>query len=233
MQALKRSAEEHGRSSCRRWRRTRPGSTTLLADGRKRRENETARAAARGVAPRPGHSPPRTSGKLDWPVQGTIVYKFGRDTLPSGGVIRWNGIGIGAPVGTPVKAVEGGRVGLVGNVGHLRTDGGRRARQRLLVALHAAAERAREAGRQGGAGAGGRDGGRRPTPTTVRTCTSRSGGRTRSRSIRRPGCDGAETRTYNWWLVLVEISLRNFQGDLSRDPRARRLGGISAGCLRL
>ena len=56
-------------------------------------------------------------GKLDWPVQGTIVYKFGRDTLPSGGVIRWNGIGIGAPAGTPVKAVEGGQVGLVGNVG--------------------------------------------------------------------------------------------------------------------
>jgi murein DD-endopeptidase MepM/ murein hydrolase activator NlpD len=28
-------------------------------------------------------------------------------------VIRWNGIGIGAPLGTPVKAVEGGRVALV------------------------------------------------------------------------------------------------------------------------
>ena len=52
-------------------------------------------------------------GRLDWPVQGRIVYRFGRDTLPGGGVIRWNGIGIGTPVGTPVKAVEGGRVALV------------------------------------------------------------------------------------------------------------------------
>ena len=41
------------------------------------------------------------------------MYRFGRDTLPGGGVIRWNGIGIGTPVGTPVKAVEGGRVALV------------------------------------------------------------------------------------------------------------------------
>jgi septal ring factor EnvC (AmiA/AmiB activator) len=52
-------------------------------------------------------------GRLDWPVEGRIVYRFGRDTLPGGGVIRWNGIGIGTPVGTPVKAVEGGRVALV------------------------------------------------------------------------------------------------------------------------
>jgi murein DD-endopeptidase MepM/ murein hydrolase activator NlpD len=28
-------------------------------------------------------------------------------------VIRWNGIGIGAPLGTPVKAVAGGKVALV------------------------------------------------------------------------------------------------------------------------
>jgi septal ring factor EnvC (AmiA/AmiB activator) len=52
-------------------------------------------------------------GRLDWPVNGTILYRFGRDTLPSGGVIRWNGIGIGAPQGTPVQAVESGTVALV------------------------------------------------------------------------------------------------------------------------
>ena len=69
------------------------------------------------MAPAAGSLTTADLGKLDWPVQGTIVYKFGRDTLPSGGVIRWNGIGIGAPAGTPVKAVEGGQVGLVGNVG--------------------------------------------------------------------------------------------------------------------
>jgi len=91
--------------------------TSLLATADKRRSDETARAAARGVAPAAGSLTTADLGKLDWPVQGTIVYKFGRDTLPSGGVIRWNGIGIGAPAGTPVKAVEAGQVGLVGSVG--------------------------------------------------------------------------------------------------------------------
>jgi septal ring factor EnvC (AmiA/AmiB activator) len=91
--------------------------TTLLANADKRRSDESARAAARGVAPSAGTLTTADLGKLDWPVQGTIVYKFGRDTLPSGGVIRWNGIGIGAPAGTPVKAVESGTVGLVGQVG--------------------------------------------------------------------------------------------------------------------
>ena len=91
--------------------------TSLLATADKRRSDETARAAARGVAPAAGSLTTADLGKLDWPVQGTIVYKFGRDTLASGGVIRWNGIGIGAPAGTLVKAVEGGNVGLVGNVG--------------------------------------------------------------------------------------------------------------------
>ncbi len=52
-------------------------------------------------------------GRLDWPVHGRILYRFGRDTLPSGGVIRWNGIGIGAPAGTPVTAVAAGQVALV------------------------------------------------------------------------------------------------------------------------
>ena len=46
-------------------------------------------------------------------MDGTILYNFGRQTLPSGAVIRRNGIGIGAPAGTPVKAVESGRVELV------------------------------------------------------------------------------------------------------------------------
>ena len=65
----------------------------------------------------PGSITTADIGKLDWPVDGTIVYHFGRDTLPSGGIIRWNGIGIAAPVGTPVKAVEAGKVRLVGQFG--------------------------------------------------------------------------------------------------------------------
>ncbi|HTS90274.1 MAG TPA: peptidoglycan DD-metalloendopeptidase family protein [Gemmatimonadales bacterium] len=49
-------------------------------------------------------------GKLDWPVDGKILYDFGREQLPSGAVIKRNGIGIGAPLGTPVRAVESGTV---------------------------------------------------------------------------------------------------------------------------
>jgi len=80
----------------------------ILAALERRRGNRSAPAAG-------GASTITTEdiGRLDWPVQGRIVYRFGRDTLPGGGVIRWNGIGIGTAVGTPVKAVETGRVALV------------------------------------------------------------------------------------------------------------------------
>lgn len=59
-------------------------------------------------------------GKLDWPVDGRIVFQFGRETLPGGGTIRWNGIGIGAALGTPVRAVASGRIAVVQ---HLNTYG--------------------------------------------------------------------------------------------------------------
>ncbi len=75
------------------------------------------RAAPAAGTPVPGGLTTEDIGKLDWPVDGRVVYNFGRTTLPSGGVVRWNGIGIGAPVGTPVKAVEAGRVELVQRIG--------------------------------------------------------------------------------------------------------------------
>jgi septal ring factor EnvC (AmiA/AmiB activator) len=89
----------------------------LLAALEKARREETARGGNRGAAPLPGSITTADLGKLDWPVQGTIVYRFGRDTLPSGGIIRWNGVGIAAALGTPVKAVEAGKVRLVGQFG--------------------------------------------------------------------------------------------------------------------
>ncbi len=91
---------------------------SLLASLERARREEAARARA-GVpsAPIPGAITTADLGKLDWPVDGPIVYRFGRDTLPSGGVIRWNGIGIAAAQGTPVKSVEGGKVRLVGQFG--------------------------------------------------------------------------------------------------------------------
>ena len=73
------------------------------------------RRASRGSAAPLGDASLTTEdiGRLDWPVEGRILYRFGRDTLASGGVIRWNGIGIGAPLNTSVHAVEAGRVALV------------------------------------------------------------------------------------------------------------------------
>ena len=89
----------------------------LLASLERSRRDEAARGALRGGVSAPGSITTADLGKLDWPVEGTIVYRFGRDTLPSGGIIRWNGVGIAAPVGTTVKAVEAGKVRLVGQFG--------------------------------------------------------------------------------------------------------------------
>jgi len=89
----------------------------LLASLERARRDELARGALRGTVTTPGSITTADLGKLDWPVEGGIVYKFGRDTLPSGGIIRWNGVGIAASVGTQVKAVESGTVRLVGQFG--------------------------------------------------------------------------------------------------------------------
>jgi septal ring factor EnvC (AmiA/AmiB activator) len=89
----------------------------LLAALERARREEAARGALRGTVAGPGSITTADLGKLDWPVEGTIVYRFGRDTLPSGGIIRWNGVGIAAAVGTPVRAVESGKVRLVGQFG--------------------------------------------------------------------------------------------------------------------
>ncbi len=53
-------------------------------------------------------------GLLDWPVLGDIAYPFGVERRANGTVLRWNGIGIRAPVGTPVGAVRAGTVLLAG-----------------------------------------------------------------------------------------------------------------------
>jgi septal ring factor EnvC (AmiA/AmiB activator) len=73
--------------------------------------------ARRRAESRPGAAPPagstlstRDLGRLDWPVEGTILYRFGRQVNPNNTTIRWNGIGIGAALGTPVKAVSSGTV---------------------------------------------------------------------------------------------------------------------------
>lgn len=61
----------------------------------------------------------RTSdlGRLDWPVEGTFLYRFGRFVNPNNTTTRWNGIGISAASGTPVKSVSSGTVAYAGLMG--------------------------------------------------------------------------------------------------------------------
>jgi murein hydrolase activator len=56
-------------------------------------------------------------GKLDWPVDGDILYRFGRVINPNNTTTRWNGLGIGASLGTSVRSIAAGEVVLAENVG--------------------------------------------------------------------------------------------------------------------
>jgi septal ring factor EnvC (AmiA/AmiB activator) len=56
-------------------------------------------------------------GRLDWPVDGALVYSFGKAQTASNTTIRWNGVGIRASVGSGVKAVAQGKVVSVRQLG--------------------------------------------------------------------------------------------------------------------
>ncbi len=101
-----------------------------------RRRSEAAAAAAAAARPAPaaagGRAAPVTTrsapvaastirtadfGKLDWPVDGTILYRFGRTVTPENTTLRWNGIGIQTARGTPVKSIAAGEVVVSENIG--------------------------------------------------------------------------------------------------------------------
>lgn len=89
--------------------------TDLVDDLERRRREAERRATLSGV----GREGPSTlsgadAGSLDWPVEGELVYRFGRERRPNGTVLRWNGIGIRAATGSPVQAVRAGTVVLAG-----------------------------------------------------------------------------------------------------------------------
>jgi len=92
--------------------------TGLIADLERRRvEDERRRSAGGDASARASGARTLTAadaGSLDWPVEGTLIYRFGRERRPNGLVLRWNGVGIAAPPGTPVRAVRAGRVVLAG-----------------------------------------------------------------------------------------------------------------------
>ena len=82
---------------------------------------EAARKRAAAASPReaPSRSTITTEdyGRLDWPVEGEILYPFGRQVQSNNTTIRWNGIGIAAPAGTPVHVVAAGEVVSVSQLG--------------------------------------------------------------------------------------------------------------------
>lgn len=74
-------------------------------------EAERRRAASRPNAPRAASTlKTADAGRLDWPVDGTLLYRFGRVVNPNNTTTRWNGIGIKAATGAAVKAVSAGEV---------------------------------------------------------------------------------------------------------------------------
>ncbi len=85
---------------------------TILLTNLEARRLEIERVAARGAAPSTFTSV--DAGTLNWPVGGELVYRFGREVRPNGTVLLWQGIGIGATTGTPVRAVEAGTVDFAG-----------------------------------------------------------------------------------------------------------------------
>jgi len=82
-------------------------------------ESARRRAASRAGAAPAAPSSIRTSdyGKLDWPVDGNIIYRFGRVINPNNTTTRWNGIGISTAEGTQVHSVSAGQVVLAGVMG--------------------------------------------------------------------------------------------------------------------
>jgi murein hydrolase activator len=72
---------------------------------RKAEEAARNRGTARATIPTV-----RPAANLDWPVQGNLLYKFGRVVNPNNTTTRWNGIGIGAPTGTPVRTIGAGQI---------------------------------------------------------------------------------------------------------------------------
>lgn len=79
-------------------------------------ERARREAEARGVTSGRGTITTADIGQLGWPVDGRLLYQFGTDVGPNNTRIPRHGIGIGAPVGTPVKSVAGGTASVVGRM---------------------------------------------------------------------------------------------------------------------
>jgi len=83
--------------------------TSLEAERRRAAGGPTS--AARGGSRASGGF--RSGGNLDWPVDGTLLYRFGHAAGPDRTITTWGGIGIEAAQGSPVRAIAAGVVKLV------------------------------------------------------------------------------------------------------------------------
>lgn len=88
---------------------------TALINALERRRREAI--AAGRLAPVVPTITEDSRGALPWPVDGTLLYRYGPAQGPRGTQVMRQGVGIGAPVGTPVRAVASGRVEFVGTYG--------------------------------------------------------------------------------------------------------------------
>ena len=80
-------------------------------------EAERRRAGSRAASASPSSIRTTDLGRLDWPVNGAFLYRFGRQVNPNNTTTRWNGVGITAAQGTAVKAVSAGTVAYAGPMG--------------------------------------------------------------------------------------------------------------------
>ncbi|HEX6537118.1 MAG TPA: peptidoglycan DD-metalloendopeptidase family protein [Gemmatimonadaceae bacterium] len=81
------------------------GVIASLEEARRRAERATPNAPRAASTFRAGRGT-----RFDWPVEGPLLYSFGRVVNPNNTTVRWNGIGIKAAPGTPVRAVASGKV---------------------------------------------------------------------------------------------------------------------------
>ena len=109
------SARQEQESTASRLRQVEEDASRLasLIDVLETRRREAEAAAGAGAADA-GTISTADAGTLAWPVDGRLIYPFGRQTQPNGTVLRWNGIGIAAAVGSPVRSVAAGTAVLAG-----------------------------------------------------------------------------------------------------------------------
>ena len=80
-------------------------AVTSLEDRRRELETPTSSELSMSI---------RDAGSLEWPLDGDLIYRFGREQRPNGLVLNWNGVGIAGLPGSPVHAARKGLIVLAG-----------------------------------------------------------------------------------------------------------------------